>query len=241
MNRKVLLLGQKAQPSRAAGTETIPTGGPAPSTHERNRTMNANEVEKKFGFLVFPGLEELDLVGPWEMFSLWGKSLQGPGTRLMVAQTRDPVVCAKGMSINPQITFNECPQLDYLLVPGGEGTREQVNNETLIRFVAGRRAGRRATTHWSALSRLTELGDVKVCQERVVRDGQVWTAAGISAGIDLALAFIESVAGEAVAGKVQFGAEYYPSGRFFGTLHQSPQAPAYLKSKPDKQTTESHP
>ena len=189
------------------------------------------------------------------MISLWGKSLQGPGTRLLVAQTRDPVVCAKGMSINPQITFNECPQLDYLLVPGGEGTREQVNNEALIRFVAGQAkacqavlsvctgsfilhrpgllSGRRATTHWSALSRLAELGDVKVCQERVVRDGQVWTAAGISAGIDLTLEFIESVAGETVAGKVQFGAEYYPSGRFFGTLHESPQAPAYLKRKPD--------
>jgi transcriptional regulator GlxA family with amidase domain len=226
--------------------------------------MNASEVQKKIGFLVFPGLEELDLVGPWEMISLWGKFLQGPGTCLMVAQTLDPVICAKGMSINPQVTFSECPQLDYLLVPGGEGTREQVNNEPLIQFVAeqarhcqavlsvctgsfilhraGLLSGRCATTHWSALSRLTELGDVKVCQERVVRDGHVWTAAGISAGIDLALAFVESVAGEAVAGKVQFGAEYYPSGRFFGTFHQSPQAPAYLKKGPaqplDRPSTE---
>jgi len=100
-----------------------------------------------FGFLVFPGLEELDLVGPWEMISLWSRSLQGPET----------------------------------------------------------------------------------CQERVVHDGNIWTAAGVSAGIDLALAFIESVAGETVAGKVQFGTEYYPSHRFFGAFHQSPQAPAYLK------------
>jgi transcriptional regulator GlxA family with amidase domain len=66
-------------------------------------------------------------------------------------------------------------------------------------------------------------------QERVVHDGAIWTAAGVSAGIDLALAFIESVAGETVAGKVQFGAEYYPSERRYGDLHQSPQAPAYLK------------
>ena len=214
--------------------------------------MNTNEVEKRIGFLVFPGLEELDLVGPWEMISLWGKFLQGPGTRLMVAQTRDPVACAKGMSLNPHVAFGDCPSLDYLLVPGGEGTREQVNNEALIRFVAeqakncqavlsvctgsfilhraGLLAGRRATTHWSALSRLAELGDVKVCQERVVRDGQVWTAAGNSAGIDLALAFIEAMAGEEIAGKVQFGAEYYPSSRLFGKFHQSPQAPAYLKA-----------
>lgn len=208
----------------------------------------------KFGFLVFPGLEELDLIGPWEMISLWGKSLQGPETCLMVAQSREPVTCAKGMSLNPHVAFNECPQLDYLLVPGGQGTRQQVDNEILIRFVAeqakgceavlsvctgafilhraGLLAGRRATTHWASLARLAELGDIKVCPERVVRDGHIWTAAGVSAGIDLALAFIEAVAGEAVAGKIQLGAEYYPSGRFFGTLHLGPQAPAYLKMQP---------
>jgi transcriptional regulator GlxA family with amidase domain len=208
----------------------------------------------KFGFLIFPGLEELDLIGPWEMISLWGKSLQGPETCLMVAQSREPVTCEKGMSLNPHVAFNECPQLDYLLVPGGQGTRQQVDNEILIRFVAeqakgcqavlsvctgsfilhraGLLAGRRATTHWASLARLAELGDVKVCPERVVRDGQIWTAAGVSAGIDLALAFIEAVAGEAVAGKIQLGAEYYPSGRFFGTLHLGPQAPAYLKKQP---------
>ena len=204
-----------------------------------------------FGFLIFPGLEELDLVGPWEMIAMWSKHLQGPERCLMVAQTRDLVVCAKGMSINPHATFDDCPPLEYLLVPGGEGTRAQVDNEALIRFVAeqakgskavlsvctgsfilhraGLLAGRCATTHWSSLSRLAALGDVTVRQERVVQDGAIWTAAGVSAGIDLALAFIESVAGETVAGKVQFGAEYYPAGRFFGSSHLSPQAPAYLQ------------
>lgn len=205
----------------------------------------------KFGFLLFPGLEELDLLGPWEMISMWSKHLQGPERCIMVAQTREPVVCAKGMSINPHATFADCPPLDCLLVPGGQGTREQVDNDVLVRFVAeqargcqailsvctgafilhraGLLAGRRATTHWSSLARLAELGGIEVVQERVVRDGNIWTAAGVSAGIDLALAFIESVAGEAVAGKVQFGAEYYPSSRRYGNLHQSPQAPAYLK------------
>jgi transcriptional regulator GlxA family with amidase domain len=210
-----------------------------------------------FGFLVFPGLEELDLVGPWEMISMWSKHLQGPERCLMVAQERAPVVCAKGMSINPHHTFDDCPPLDYLLVPGGEGTRQQVDNEALIQFIArqakgckavlsvctgsfilhraGLLAGRSATTHWSALPRLAALGDVTVREERVVRDGNIWTAAGVSAGIDLALAFIESVAGETVAGKIQFGTEYYPTGRFFGAFHQSPPAPAYLKktAQPD--------
>ena len=182
---------------------------------------------------------------------MWSKFLKGPETCLMVAQSRDPVACAKGMSINPHVSFAECPQLDYLLVPGGEGTKEQINNETLVKFVseqavgckavlsvctgsfilhrAGLLSGRRATTHWSALQRLGELGNVEVVQERVVRDGNIWTAAGISAGIDLALAFIESVAGEDVAGRVQFGAEYYPSGRLYAAFHQSDQAPAYVK------------
>lgn len=204
-----------------------------------------------FGFLVFPGLEELDLVGPWEMIAMWSKHLDGPGRCQMVAQTREPVVCAKGMSINPHVTFDDCPPLDYLLVPGGEGTRQQVDNEALVQFVgrqakgckamlsvctgsfilhrAGLLAGRSATTHWSSLSRLAALGDVTVRQERIVRDGNIWMAAGVSAGIDLALAFIEAEAGEAVAGKVQFGAEYYPTSRFFGSNHLSPQAPAYLK------------
>ncbi|HUJ43024.1 MAG TPA: DJ-1/PfpI family protein [Opitutaceae bacterium] len=204
-----------------------------------------------FGFLVFPGLEELDLVGPWEMISVWSKSLQGPEACLLVAETTDPVVCAKGMSLNPHVSFGGCPRLDYLLVPGGQGTRRQVDNDTLIRFVAeqaagchavlsvctgsfilhkaGLLAGRRATTHWASLSRLRELGGVEVVPQRVVRDGNIWTAAGVSAGIDLALAFIESIAGEEVAGKIQFGTEYYPTGRFFGAFHQGAQAPAYLR------------
>jgi transcriptional regulator GlxA family with amidase domain len=204
-----------------------------------------------FGFLIFPGLEELDLVGPWEMISMWSKHLQGPEKCLMASQTRDAVVCAKGMSINPHVAFDDCPPLDFLLVPGGEGTRIQIDNEALVKFVAtqaagckavlsvctgsfilhraGLLAGRRATTHWASLARLAALGNVTVCQERIVRDGNVWTAAGVSAGIDLALAFIEAEAGETVAGKVQFGTEYYPTGRFFGALHKSPQAPEYLR------------
>ena len=211
-------------------------------------------TRRTFGFLIFPGLEELDLVGPWEMISLWSKSLNGPGRCLIVAQSSEPVICAKGISINPHVTFAACPQLDYLLVPGGQGTRTQVDNADLIRFVAGQAAGcravlsvctgsfilhragllagRRATTHWASLARLAELGNVQVLPERVVRDENIWTAAGVSAGIDLVLAFIESEAGETVAGRIQLGAEYYPSNRFYGSVHQGPQAPAYLKKPP---------
>lgn len=210
-------------------------------------------MSRKFGFLLFPGLEELDLVGPWEMISLWSKRLEGPGTCLLVAQTREPVICAKGISINPHVDFADCPRLDYLLVPGGQGTRTEVDNPALIHFVAeqakgcqavlsvctgsfvlhraGLLAGRQATTHWASLDRLRALGDVMVSPERVVHDGNLWTAAGVSAGIDLALAFIASVAGEEVAGKIQLGAEYFPSGRFYGACHLGHSAPPYVKKQ----------
>ena len=178
-----------------------------------------------FGFLIFPGLEELDLVGPWEMVSSWSKYAHGPDSCIMVAEKPEPVICAKGMSLNPHLTFAACPRLDYLLVPGGEGTRREVDNKTLIQFVSDQaehcqavlsvctgtfileRAGvlstRRATTHWASLQSLRKRGDVEVAEDRIVRDGNIWTSLGVSAGIDLALAFIASVAGEDTAGKIQ--------------------------------------
>jgi len=204
-----------------------------------------------FGFLVFPGLEELDLIGPWEMISFWSKFARGPESCLMVAEKPGPVICAKGLSLNPHATFADCPPLDFLLVPGGEGTRQEVDNSALIQFVSRQakgcramlsvctgsfilhRAGllhsRKATTHWASLQRLKELGDVEAVEDRVVRDGDVWTAAGVSAGIDLALAFIESEAGERTAGMVQLGTEYYPSCKSYGGMNRHLQAPAYVK------------
>ncbi len=206
-----------------------------------------------FGFLIFPGLEELDLVGPWEIISLWSKFAEGPEKCLMVAENPDPVICSKGMSINPHVTFEDCPPLDFLLVPGGEGTHKEVDNQSLIQFIARQaenckavlsvctgtfilhRAGlltnKRATTHWVSLPKLRELDDVEVVEDRVVRDGKIWTSAGVSSGIDLALALVEYMTNERTAGKVQLGAEYYPSGRSYGMMHKILQAPEYIKER----------
>jgi transcriptional regulator GlxA family with amidase domain len=74
------------------------------------------------------------------------------------------------------------------------------------------------------------LGDVEVVEERYVRDGNVWSSAGVSAGIDLTLAFIASVAGEDAAGRVQFASEYYPADTDYGNYRRHAQAPAYVKS-----------
>lgn len=209
--------------------------------------------DMNFGFLIFPGLEELDLVGPWEIISLWSKFAQGPEKCFMVAEKPGPVICNKGMSVNPHFTFTDCPQLDFLLVPGGEGTQKEVENHSLIQFVAEQaehckavlsvctgtfilhRAGllsnKRATTHWASLQKLRELGDVEVVEDRIVKDGNIWTSAGISAGIDLALAFIEHMTDEKTAGKIQLGAEYYPSGKSYSMMHKTPQAPEYLRKR----------
>ncbi|NPU83394.1 MAG: DJ-1/PfpI family protein [Syntrophaceae bacterium] len=204
-----------------------------------------------WGVLIFPNVEELDFAGPWEILGMWSKFAGGPDTRLIIAETSGPVACAKGLIVLPHVTFADCPPLDYLLVPGGEGTRREVDNPALIDFIAGQakscravlsvctgsfllhRAGllngRKATTHWGSLNRLRELGDVNVEEDRFTRDGPVWTAAGVSAGIDMMLAFIAETAGEQAAGIAQFSAEYYPATRSYGGFEKSSNAPAYLK------------
>lgn len=204
-----------------------------------------------FGILIFPQVEELDFIGPWEMATMWHQVADGSQC-LIVAEHAGPVICAKSLSINPHVTFEDCPSLDYLLVPGGQGTRTEVNNAKLLDFVAtqasickavlsvctgafvlhaaGLLAGKKATTHWGSLERLRALGDVEVVEERFVRDGKVWSSAGVSAGIDLTLAFIADVAGEEAAAKVQFASEYYPSVKRYGAFHNThPSAPAYAR------------
>lgn len=203
-----------------------------------------------FGFLLFPDLEELDFVGPWEMIGMWSKLFDGPEKCLTVSQTGELLRCSKGLCIKPGHSFESCPPLDYLLIPGGMGTRREVDNGELLAFVqkqaqhcqqilsvctgsfilqaAGLLAGKRATTHWRSLDRLRQFPDVTVVEERFVRDGNVWTSAGVSAGTDLALALIADQAGAETAGNVQLAAEYYPAPDWYGEAHQSPGAPAYL-------------
>lgn len=204
-----------------------------------------------FGFLVFPNVEELDFAGPWEIIGTWGKFYGGPEHRLIVAEHDRPIVGANGLSVNPHVTFATCPQLDYLLVPGGQGSRAQVDNPAFIEFIrrqapgcravlsvctgsfllqrAGLLDGKQATTHWGELPKLRKLPNLDVSERRFVRTGNIWTSAGVSAGIDMALAFIAAESGEETAGNVQFFAEYYPSDRRYGRAYLDERAPKYLK------------
>lgn len=203
-----------------------------------------------FGFLLFDRLEELDLVGPWEMITLWGKIADGPNQVFTVSEHGGFVTCDKGLRIGADYTFENCPKLDFLLVPGGMGTRTEVDNPKIIDFIrsqaqhckiiasvctgafllqaAGLLHNRQATTHWGSLERLKAFPDVTVVEQRFVQDGPIWTSAGISAGTDMALALISEVSGPGFAGKVQLQAEYFPSQRRYIEISETDELPGYL-------------
>eukprot|EP01084_Bolivina_argentea_P131903 232759_1 len=207
-------------------------------------------------FLLFDDLEELDFVGPYEMFSLWGYRFGGPNNVITISE--NPLVkCSKGLKIVTDYGLDNCPsQIDYLLIPGGKGTRSQINNKKLINFIqnaptklkckyilsvctgafllqkAGLLSGLNATTHWKSLNRLREFKDINVIEERVVKNKNIWTSSGISSGIDLALEFIAFIDGNETAGNVQFWSEYYPSKKRYSDIHLTHTgSPQYLRSK----------
>jgi transcriptional regulator GlxA family with amidase domain len=204
-----------------------------------------------FGFLIFDGVEELDFVGPWEMIATWSRHCGGPAPCVIVAPTRAPVTCANGLVLVPDADYATAPPLQYLLVPGGIGTRREVEHAATLDFLrraagdckallsvctgafllqrAGLADGGPLTTHWGALQRLRDTGHAPVVEQRWVRSGRLWSSAGVSAGIDMALAFIAAEACAEVAHRVQFGTEYYPDGVRHGDPAAHPQAPAYLK------------
>lgn len=195
--------------------------------------------DRRFAFLMFDRYEELDLIGPWEMATMWHAYAGGP-TCFTVSEQGGAVRCAKGLKTAADHSFADCPDFDYLLIPGGFSAFEEMNNAALIDWVkrcsaglehvlsvctgsfilhaAGLLQDRKATTHWKALDQLGQLPGVQALQQRWVRDGNVWTSAGVSAGIDLTLGFIAAIDGDDVAGSVQHNAEYYPEGRVYGDV-----------------------
>lgn len=165
-------------------------------------------MNRTIGIVLFDGAEELDWVGPLEVLANACKD----GDRVVtVAETAGVVTCAKGVRVVPDTTFADCPPLDVVLVPGGQGTRVEMKNEAMTSFVAeqaknaewttsvctgsfvlsaaGLLEGRKATTHWATFDELRKHDpDIDLDPDaRWVVDGNVVTAAGVSAGIDMAL------------------------------------------------------
>lgn len=182
------------------------------------------------GLLLFPRLTQLDLTGPFEVFA------NTPGATVhLVWKTRDPVTAITGMKITPDTSFDDCPQLDVICVPGGAGVAEQMEDPEVLDFLrrqasaaryvtsvctgalvlgaAGLLKGRRATTHWASVDFLATLGAIPT-QGRVVRDGNIFTGGGVTAGIDFALTLVGEMCGADVAQAIQLQIEYAPDPPF---------------------------
>jgi transcriptional regulator GlxA family with amidase domain len=190
------------------------------------------------GIFVFPDVEVLDFCGPFEVFSVTRldparrRDEPSPFDVFLVAETANPVATTGGITIVPRHSFETCPSLDLLVVPGGWGTRREMTNPRVIEWVrrqaagaklvtsvctgslvlgrAGLLDGKRATTHWMALDRLREAAPAATVDATVhwVEDGNVFTAAGIAAGIDKALRVVARLHGEPVARETARYMEY---------------------------------
>lgn len=183
-------------------------------------------------FVLFDNVTQLDFTGPAQFLS------RLPGAQLHVAAaTFDPVTTDCGFAILPTTTFGACPQADLLCVPGGAGVAAALADARLVDFVARQGAvapwltsvctgafilgragllrGKRATTHWGYTQLLERVGATHE-QARVVRDGTIITAGGVTSGIDFALTVIAAVAGEETAKSVQLALEYDPAPPFSG-------------------------
>ena len=181
-------------------------------------------------FVLFPNLTQLDFTGPLQVLS------RLPGAEVhLAAKTLEPAPTDAVLTLNPTVTFADCPQADVICIPGGFGVDAAIHDAELIDFVrrqaadaryltsvctgafvlgaAGLLKGKRATTHWAYHEHLSKVGAVPV-QERVVRDGHIFTGGGVTAGIDFAFVLAEELAGEAFARGLQLGLEYDPGPPF---------------------------
>ncbi len=181
-------------------------------------------------FVLFPYVTQLDFTGPLQVLSrLPGASIH------LAAQSLEPVPTDAVLTLNPTCTFDDCPPADVLCIPGGFGIDDAILNPTLMAFVrkesarakyvtsvctgafvlgaAGVLKGKKATTHWAYHDALTDVGAIPV-RERVVRDGNIFTGGGVTAGIDFAFTLVTEIAGEAFAKELQLGLEYDPAPPF---------------------------
>jgi len=183
------------------------------------------------GFVIFPELTQLDFTGPQQVLARLPQSAMH-----IIAKTTEPVPSDSGLSLVPTHTFENSPRLDLICIPGGNrgvvqalGDRETIDfvrrqsstaryvtsvcTGAFILGVAGLLKGRRATTHW-AFAELLPLVGATHEKARIVKDGNVITAGGVTSGIDFGLSVVAEIAGATVAQAIQLGIEYDPNPPF---------------------------
>lgn len=188
-------------------------------------------MTRTVGIVLYPDVEELDFVGPLEVLGQMAM-LDREWKVVTIAESAGVVNATHGLKATVDHSFDDAPELDVILIPGGLGTRQAIENPRLVEFVrqaganatyvtsvctgalilhrAGFLTGKRATTHWGAIELLRGLGDVEIVNERFVQDGNVITSAGVSAGIDMALYLVSLLKDDNTAKNVQKMMEYYP-------------------------------
>jgi len=195
----------------------------------------------QIGSLLFEGLDQIDLTGPFEVFARIPNS-----TYRVYAKTSDQMRDLRGLRLTADATLAEAPQLDVLHVPGGFGQEALMEDEEVIGWIrrqaagatvifsvctgallcgaAGLLKGRRATTHWAAFEVLQHFGAIPV-NERVVVDGNMVFAAGVTSGIDSALRVAADLRGVPAAESIQLYMQYAPEPPFnAGTPETAPAA-----------------
>lgn len=183
-------------------------------------------------FVLFDNVTQLDFTGPVQFLS------RLPGAKVHVVSKDGAAVKTDcGFSILPRSGFGQCPQADVLCVPGGHGVRDAIADQVIVDFVrqqangadyitsvctgafilgaAGLLQGKKATCHW-AYTQLLPLFGAMHQPARVVHDGNVITAGGVTSGIDFALELIAAISGEDVARTIQLALEYDPAPPFGG-------------------------
>ena len=188
--------------------------------------------QRSVGILVFPEVEVLDFCGPFEVFASASEERERLFKVTVVGETTDVVSCRGGLLVKPHVDFADSPQFDLIVVPGGFGTRNEIDNPATIEWIRSQHATTEittsvctgalllakaglldeipVTTHWDAFEEL--LGHFPHLQtdttQRVIDTGDVVTSAGVSAGIDMALAMVERLHGRKVAEDTARGMEY---------------------------------
>ncbi|MGN8150824.1 DJ-1/PfpI family protein [Agrobacterium sp. 22094] len=201
----------------------------------------------RFGFLVFPNIQQLDLTGPYEVFA----SAQDSAVHL-VWKDKSPVRSVTGISFTPDVDFDDSPQFDVLCIPGGGGVNALLGDEEVLEFIrsqakgarfitsvctgslvlgaAGLLKGKRAATHWNAMDFLPHFGATPV-HERVVKDGNLITAGGVTSGIDFGLSLLAELMGREEAEIVQLSLEYAPAPPFHSGTPQEASPDVLEKAK----------